>query len=470
MGKPTGFMEYKRQEPPHRPVAGRIGDSFEVELPMPEPDLVRQAARCMDCGIPFCHGGGCSLANLIPEFNDMVYRGRWRDAAELLHATNNFPEITGRICPAPCEAACTLNVTDDPVLICHIERQVAERAFDSGWVVPQRPGKLTGRKVAVIGSGPAGLAAAQQLVRAGHEVTVLEKSDRIGGLLRYGIPDFKLDKRILDRRLDQMRAEGVQFQTGVAAGEDLSAHYLRDKFDAVLLAMGAGRPRDLSVPGRELENVVFAMDFLTRQNRLVAGLGRGEGPSAHGRVVAVIGGGDTGSDCVGTSIRQGAKEVHQFEIMPRPPQRENPDTPWPEYPRILRTTSSHEEGCRRRWSVRTTELTGISGRVAQLRGVEVDWRQTPAGPRMYDREGSEFSIPVDLVVLAMGFVHVEHAGLVDAMGLKRDQRGNIAADNHSTSVDGVFVAGDAAMGASLVVRAIDSGRSAARAVHRWLCG
>ncbi|MGC9454377.1 MAG: glutamate synthase subunit beta [Phycisphaerae bacterium] len=469
MGKPTGFMEYKRTEPPHRPVRQRKGDFFEVELHLDEAELRNQAARCMDCGIPFCHGCGCSLANLIPEFNDMVYRGRWREASELLHATNNFPEITGRICPAPCEAACTLNVSDDPVLIRHIERQVAERAFEEGWVAPRPASKRTGRKVAVIGSGPAGLAAAQQLARAGHEVTVFEKSDRIGGLLRYGIPDFKLEKRILDRRLEQLRAEGVQFQTGVVAGEDLSARYLRKMFDAVLLAMGSTRPRDLTVPGRGLDNVVFAMDFLARQNRLVAGDDvRGEGPSAFNRVVVVIGGGDTGSDCVGTAIRQGAKEVHQFEILPRPPEGENLETPWPDYPRILRTTTSHEEGCQRRWSVKTTKLVGRGVKVAELHGVEVDWQQSSRGPRMVERKGTEFSMPVDLVVLAMGFVHVEHSGLVESLGLELDDRGNISADGCATSVEGVFVAGDAGMGASLVVRAIESGRSAAEAVNRRL--
>ncbi len=469
--KTTGFMEYRRQELGHRPVAQRVRDHVEIDLPLSVEELTRQAARCMDCGIPYCHGIGCPLANRIPEFNDLVFRGKWREASENLHSTNNFPEITGRVCPAPCEPACTLAINDEPVLIKHIEFQIAERAFEAGWVVPLPPPRRSGRRVAVVGSGPAGLAAAQQLARAGHEVTVFEADDRIGGLLRYGIPDFKLPKALIDRRLRQMEAEGVTFQTGVVVGEDLSARYLRKRFDAICLTMGAGQPRDLVVPGRGFENIVFAMDYLRQQNRLNAGLevSPAEPISARDRIVVVIGGGDTGSDCVGTAHRQGAREVHQFEILPEPPVEVPPDTPWPTWPRILRTSSSHEEGCHRRWCVMTKRFSGRGTRVEQLHAVEVTWSRDAAGRQtMRELPGSEFSMKVDLVLLAMGFVHVVHGGLVEQLGLKLDERGNIAASDFATSEESVFAAGDAIEGASLVVRAIRSGRDAAEAIGSYL--
>jgi len=472
VGKPTGFLEYRREEPPHREVAERVRDYFEINLPLPDEALLRQAARCMDCGIPFCHGAGCPLANRIPEFNDLVYRGRWREACENLHSTNNFPEITGRVCPAPCEASCTLNLNDDPVTIKQIELEIVERGWREGWIRPQPAETKTGKRVAVVGSGPAGLACAQQLARAGHDVVVFEKDDRVGGLLRYGIPDFKLDKRILERRLAQLRAEGVEFQTSVAVGEDVSPRYLRRRFDAICLTMGAGEPRDLPVPGRGLENVHFAMEYLAQQNRLNAG---DELPpserriDAKDKIVAVIGGGDTGSDCIGTARRQGAREIHQFEILPQPPERDNPETPWPLWPKILRTSSSQEEGCNRRWSVLTRRLSGVGVRVSELHGCDVLWEKNRDDWRMKEVPGSEFSMKVDLVLLALGFTHVRHAGMIEQLGLKLDSRGNVTVgEDFQTSQPGVFAAGDAARGASLVVHAIRAGRDAAAAIDRWL--
>jgi len=474
MGNPTGFLDHTRQDVPHRPVAERTGDFHEVDVPLPIEALQTQASRCMDCGIPFCHGVGCPLANRIPEFNEMVYRGRWREALELLHATNNFPEITGRVCPAPCEASCTLNLNAEPVLIRHIEYQIVERGFEEGRIAPQPPERRTGKRVAVVGSGPAGLAAAQQLARAGHEVTVFEKDHRPGGLLRYGIPDFKLDKRVIDRRLEQMQAEGVKFETDVTVGEDLSARYLRRTFDAICLTLGACEPRNLAVPGRDLEGVHFAMEFLTRQNRRIAGeLGdRERAVTARDKNVVVIGGGDTGSDCVGTSIRQGAKSVTQLEILPKPPEQANPQTPWPLWPAILRTSTSHEEGCERIWSVLTKRLSGRRGSVcvSRLHAAKVEWTAAAGKPKMTETPGSDFELDADLVLLALGFVHVAHPGLVDALGLELDDRGNIAVENYLTNQEGIFAAGDAMAGASLVVRAIHAGREAAAAVDAWLAG
>jgi glutamate synthase (NADPH) small chain len=472
MAKPTGFIEYRREDVRHRPVDQRVGDYFEVDIPHSPDVLTRQAARCMDCGIPFCHGTGCPITNRIPEFNDLVYHGRWREACENLHSTNNFPEITGRICPAPCEEACTLNINDDPVLIKHIELQIVEKGFQQGWIQPQPPKHKTGKRVAVIGSGPAGLAAAQQLTRAGHDVTVYEKDGRIGGLLRYGIPDFKLDKRVIDRRLEQMRAEGTVFEAGVNVGEDISIKYIRNRFDAILLTMGAGDPRNLDVPGRELDNVHFAMDFLTQQNRLNAG----ELPpvdqriSAEGKIVVVIGGGDTGSDCIGTARRQGAKEIHQYEILPEPPRQRPIDQPWPTWPRILRTSSSQEEGCHRRWCVLTKKLSGVGTKVSKLHGCEVEWVTDESGRRtLRELPGTEFTQPVDLVLLAMGFVHVLHRGIVEDLGLDRDKRGNVVVGGeYQTSETGIFAAGDSCRGASLVVWGIHEGREAAAAIDRWL--
>lgn len=472
MGNPTGFLQFPRVEVGHRPVAERIRDWYEIDRPLTERVLNEQAARCMDCGIPFCHMSGCPVKNRIPEFNDLVYRGRWREAAENLHSTNNFPEITGRVCPAPCEAACTLSINTDPVTIKHIEYQIAERAFAEKWVRPIKPAVRTGKRVAIIGSGPAGLAAAQQLCRLGHEVVVFEKADRIGGLLRYGIPDFKLEKHIIDRRLEQMVAEGVHFEPNVWVGRDITADQLRRNFHAILLAMGAGKPRPLKVPGAEARGVHFAMDYLTQQNRRIAGDPiPTNGPNAiyaRDKHVVVIGGGDTGSDCVGTAIRQGAKSVLQLEILPKPPEGKNPETPWPLWPRIMRTSTSHEEGCERRWSVLTKALSVHNGQVTHLHGCEVEWIRGPRGWEMREKPGTDFTVPADLVLLAMGFLHVEHEGPVEQFGLQIDQRGNVVVKNWMTSVPGVFAAGDTVKGASLVVHAINHGREAARAIDHYL--
>lgn len=474
MADPLGFLKYQRVEVEHRPVAQRIADWREVDCPLPPRVLLQQAARCMDCGIPFCHGAGCPVENRIPEFNDLVHSNRWREAAENLHSTNNFPEITGRVCPAPCEAACTLALNDRPVNIKHIEYQIAERAFQEGWVQPLRPAVRTGKKVAVVGSGPAGLAAAQQLVRRGHEVVLFEKDDRLGGLLRYGIPDFKLEKYVIDRRLEQMVAEGLKCEPGVTVGRDVSARQLLKTFDALLLCTGAGKPRPLGVPGAELKGVHYAMDFLTQQNRRVAGDKVPSTPEAEihaqGKHVVVIGGGDTGSDCVGTAVRQGALSVTQLEILPKPPEGSNPETPWPMWPKILRTSTSHEEGCSRRWSVLTTHLSGHCGRVSTLHGVEVDWLPGPKGWEMKVRPGTEFSCPADLVLIAMGFLHPVHEDVIQELGLKLDARGNLAVDRWMTSMPGVFAAGDAVRGASLVVHAIYQGRQAAAAINEFLLG
>ena len=473
MGNPTGFIEFPRVEVDHRPIAERIRDWCEVDRPLVEKILREQAARCMDCGIPFCHAAGCPVKNRIPEFNELVYRGQWRQAAENLHSTNNFPEITGRVCPAPCEAACTLSINDQPVNIKQVECQIAERAFGEDWVQPLRPASRTGRRVAIIGSGPAGLAAAQQLTRAGHEVVVFEKSDRLGGLLRYGIPDFKLQKQVIDRRLEQMVAEGTKFEPGVNVGKDISSRYLKQMFDAIVLCTGAGAPRQLRVPGAELRGVHFAMDFLAQQNRRVAGdpvpTFGDQAISARDRHVVVIGGGDTGSDCVGTSIRQGALSVTQLEILPRPPESKNPETPWPFWPKIMRTSSSHEEGCQRRWSVLTKALEGDSaGRVSLLHGCEIAWRRGPKGWEMHERAGTEFTLKAELVLLAMGFLHVVHQGLVEDLTLELSGHGNVVTRNGMASEEGVFAAGDAVRGASLVVHAIHEGRLAACAVDAWL--
>jgi glutamate synthase (NADPH/NADH) small chain len=468
VGKVTGFLEFERQDPSKRPATERVRDYREFELPIVKEDLVKQGARCMDCGIPFCNTG-CPLGNLIPDWNDHVYRTDPQRAIEALHATNNFPEFTGRVCPAPCEAACVLGINDDPVSIKLIERSIADRAFEDGLIKPQPPRQRTGKKVAVVGSGPAGMAAAQQLNRAGHTVTLFERDDRIGGLLTYGIPDFKMEKSLVERRVQQMTAEGVLFRTSVDVGRAFSADQLRSEFDAVVICIGSRKPRDLEVPGRELAGIHFAMDFLTQQNKRVAGdTVPDEGAIlATGKNVVVIGGGDTGSDCIGTSHRQGAKSVTSFEIMPRPPEERAGSTPWPMWPLMLRTSSSHDEGGSRDWSVSTERVSGENGRITKLHCVKVELK----GGKFERVPGSEFEIPADLVLLAMGFVHPEHPGLIENLGLTINNRGNIQVDgSFQTSQKGIFAAGDCQRGQSLVVWAIAEGRKAARACDLYLMG
>jgi glutamate synthase (NADPH/NADH) small chain len=461
-------LEFERQDPSKRPVGERVRDYREFELPIVKEDLVKQGARCMDCGIPFCNTG-CPLGNLIPDWNDHVYRTDPQRAIEALHATNNFPEFTGRVCPAPCEAACVLGINDDPVSIKLIERSIADRAFDDGLIKPQPPRQRTGKKVAVVGSGPAGMAAAQQLNRAGHTVTLFERDDRIGGLLTYGIPDFKMEKSLVERRVQQMTAEGVIFRTSVDVGREFSADQLRSDFDAVVICIGSRKPRDLEVPGRELAGIHFAMDFLTQQNKRVAGDAvPDEGAIlATGKNVIVIGGGDTGSDCIGTSHRQGAKSVTSFEIMPRPPEERAGSTPWPMWPLMLRTSSSHDEGGSRDWSVSTERVSGENGIITKLHCVKVELK----GGKFERVPGSEFEIPADLVLLAMGFVHPEHPGLIENLGLTLNSRGNIQVDgSFQTNQKGIFAAGDCQRGQSLVVWAIAEGRKAARACDLYLMG
>lgn len=466
MGKPTGFMEIAREDRASEPASDRIRDYKEFIIPLDDTALARQGARCMDCGIPFCHNG-CPVNNIIPDWNDLVYRGEWREAAEVLHSTNNFPEFTGRICPAPCEAACTLNIDDSPVSIKTIECAIVDRAWREGWIRPQISAHKTRRKVAVVGSGPAGLACAQQLARAGHDVTVFERQNSMGGLLRYGIPDFKMEKLHIDRRISQMQAEGVSFRSNIEVGTDISAKALVDEYDAVVLTGGSEKSRDLPVPGRDLGGVHFAMEFLPQQNRRVANepLGSNDPILAAGKHVVVIGGGDTGSDCIGTSIRQGALSVTQLEIMPKPPEKENKLLTWPLWPNKLRTSSSQEEGCDRQWSVATKSLTGENGQVQTLNGIRVD-------DKLQEVPGSEFELKADLVLLAMGFVHPVHEGMIEELGLDLDPRGNVDADTerYETSMEKVFAAGDMRRGQSLVVWAIREGRQAARAVDAFLMG
>ncbi|OBH96680.1 glutamate synthase subunit beta [Mycobacterium sp. E2733] len=472
MADPSGFLKYTHRElPKRRPVPLRLKDWHEVYEDFDEGTLREQATRCMDCGIPFCHNG-CPLGNLIPEWNDLVRRGRWRDAIERLHATNNFPDFTGRLCPAPCEPACVLGINQDPVTIKQIELEIIDHAFEEGFVVPLPPDKLTGKKVAVVGSGPAGLAAAQQLTRAGHTVTVFERADRIGGLLRYGIPEFKMEKRVLDRRLDQMRAEGTEFRAGVNVGVDITAEQLHADFDAVVLAGGATAGRDLPIPGRDLDGIHQAMEYLPWGNRVQEGddvLGPdGEPPiTAKGKKVVIIGGGDTGADCLGTAHRQGATVVHQFEIMPRPPDTRAESTPWPTYPLMYRVSSAHEEGGERVFSVNTEKFVGENGRVTALKAHEV----TMQDGKFVKVDGSDFELEVDLVLLAMGFVGPEKEGLLTDLDVKLTDRGNVARGaDFDTSVPGVFVAGDMGRGQSLIVWAIAEGRAAAAAVDRYLMG
>ena len=471
MGKTTGFIEIARKKQPTRPVGDRVRDWQEVYLPYPVDTLRQQGARCMDCGIPFCHQG-CPLGNLIPDWNDLVYNDRWQTAIERLVATNNFPEFTGRLCPAPCEGACVLGINSDPVTIKGIENAIIERAFDQGWIAPRPPAHRTGKRIAVVGSGPAGLAAADQLNKAGHLVTVFERADRIGGLLRYGIPEFKMEKRVLDRRLSVMEAEGVRFRPNANIGGNIPADELRREFDAIVLAGGSTIPRDLPIPGRQLTGVYFAMEYLTQQNRRNQGdtVPEAETITANGKRVVIIGGGDTGADCLGTAHRQGASSVHQFELLPKPPDARADDNPWPTWPQIFRVSTAHEEGGERLYSVLTTEFEGKDGRLVGLKGHSVMPAQENGRMTFKAVPGTEFTLECELVLLAMGFVGPEK-GAVEQLGVKLTDRGTVARDeNWMTNVAGVFAAGDVQRGQSLIVWAIAEGRSAARGVDQWLMG
>lgn len=474
MGKPTGFLEFERKDPTYRPREDRIHDWHAVER-LPDLDEIReQAARCMDCGVPFCHGCGCPLANIIPEWNDMVYRGRWREALDLLLQTNPFPEFTGRICPALCEGSCVAGLNQEPVTIRSIELAIIEQAFAAGWMTPQPPAQRRDQRVAVIGSGPAGLAVAQELNRRGFQVTVYDAARKPGGILRYGIPEFKLEKSVVARRVSLMEAEGVRFECGVLVGEDISLKFLRDRFSAICLAGGAREPRDLAVPGRALRGVHFAMDFLRQQNRRLDGEKHlaAEDILATNKRVVVVGGGDTGADCLGTALRQGAVSVLQIEILPEPPPTRSPSTPWPAWPLMRRDSSSHKEGGTRRWCVSPREFVGREDHVMALRAVEVEWQTGPDGRSvMTERPGTQFDAPADLVLLAMGFTGPRTSRILQDLGVQRDIRGNVTKDaNNMTSVPGVFASGDMARGASLVVRAMADGLATAAGIERYLDG
>ena len=472
MGKVTGFLEFERVKQPYRPVEERLKDWRQVMQPWPVEPLKVQAARCMDCGIPFCHQG-CPLGNLIPDWNDLVYRDQWHEAIKRLHATNNFPEFTGTLCPAPCEGSCVLGINDDPVTIKAVEISIIDYAFEQGWVKPVMPERQTGKKVAIVGSGPAGLAAAQQLCRAGHDVTVYERDDRIGGLLRYGIPEFKMEKKRLDRRLEQMETEGVIFKTNANVGKDVSIKYLQKEFDAILLSGGATHARDLPAEGRELNGIHQAMEFLPMQNKVCEGDDRPDNfISAEGKHVVIIGGGDTGADCLGTVNRQGCKSVHQLEIMPKPPSVRAEDNPWPEWPRIFRTASAHEEGVERVFSVSTRRFVDDgNGNVKSLELVKVEMKNDQGRISFEEVPGSEQELPCDLALLAMGFLGPEKPGMLEQFGVELTERGNVARDKHwMTNVEGVFTAGDMQRGQSLIVWAIAEGRSAAAGVDKYLMG
>jgi glutamate synthase (NADPH/NADH) small chain len=479
MGKPTGFKEIPREMPQRRPVELRVMDWNEIYLDFGDDKLRQQGARCMDCGIPFCNNG-CPLGNIIPEWNDLVYKDRWAEAIEMLFKTNNFPEFTGRVCPAPCEEACVLGINEKPVTIKNIELSIIEHAFNKGWIKPQPPPMRTGKKVAVVGSGPAGLGCAAQLNKAGHEVTVFERADRIGGLLMYGIPNFKLEKRFIDRRVKIMEEEGIKFVTNANVGYSIKVEDLRRDFDAIVLCGGATKARDLPVPGRELTGIHLAMTYLPLQNKLNMGdqIFQEQQIDAKGKHVVILGGGDTGADCLGTSLRQGAASVRQFELLPKPPEHRTSEMPWPYWPMILRTSSAHEEGeklteSHRDWSINTKAFTGENGEVKKLHGIKLEWSKDPANGRWNMKEvpGSEFEIPCDLCLLALGFVSPEHDGPIGQLGLKLDGRGNAHTDeNYMTSVPGVFAAGDMRRGQSLVVWAISEGRQAARGVDTFLMG
>ena len=474
MGKPTGFMESGRKPPERRPVPQRKADYREFYQPWPENQAKEQGSRCMDCAVPFCHMG-CPLGNVIPEFNHQVYLGNWQQALSVLVSTNNFPEFTGRICPAPCEASCVLSIDSDPVTIEYIEKAIADRGFAEGWIKPEPPAERTGKRVAVVGSGPAGLAAAQQLNRAGHAVTVLERDEHIGGLLTLGIPDFKLDKEVVRRRVNLLVEEGITFSTGVNVGANYPVEELLSGFDAICLACGSTQARDLAVPGRELDGIHLAMEYLTQQNRILVGeyIDPARRITAQGKSVVILGGGDTGADCLGTAHRQGAEIVYQLELLPEPPAQRQTSNPWPQWPAIQRTTPAHEEGGLRDYNVLTKAFTGSNGKAQKLHAVRVDWSQPGSNgrPGMREVPDSEFAIEVDLVLLAMGFLHPEHSGMLTELGVELDSRGNVKVDgNRMTSVPGVFAAGDAARGQSLVVWAIAEGRDAARGVDQYLMG
>ena len=477
MGKPTGFLEIERHDRAYEKPAARLRNFKEFTKPLPPEELNGQAARCMDCGIPFCHNG-CPVNNMIPDWNNLVYRDQWLQASTVLHSTNNFPEFTGRICPAPCETSCTLNIDDTPVTIKTIECAIVDRAWEEGWVVPIPAAHKTGKRIAVVGSGPAGMACSQQLARAGHAVTLFEKNDRIGGLLRYGIPDFKMEKHLIDRRIAQMEAEGVEFRTGIEIGATVTVDTLLAEYDAVVLSGGAEWPRNLDVSGRELDGVHYAMDFLRQQNKRNAGDAEDQAAptgtiSAKGKHVIVIGGGDTGSDCIGTSARQGAVSITQIEIMPKPPVKENKAMVWPDWPNKLRSSHAHEEGCERDWSVLTKTAIGANGQVEALDCVRVEWASGPDGRmQMREVEGSGFKMKADLVLLAMGFLGPRRDGLLETAGVELDPRGNVAANtvDYRTSREGLFSAGDMRRGQSLVVWAIREGRQCARSVDQFLMG